>query len=90
MVRKLIVFTLLVAFIATSSIAFAEDVYVSKNGKKYHRKECLLIKNKETTAKSKEESMETGYTPCRRCYKEDVVIKEMSASNEDSTLKEKK
>ncbi|MBU0468250.1 MAG: hypothetical protein KKD07_02810 [Candidatus Omnitrophica bacterium] len=90
MVRKLIVLTLLVALTATSSIAFAADVYVTKNGKKYHDKECLLIKNKEATAKSKEDAIETGYTPCRRCFKEDVIVEEKYAVDKDAKLKEKK
>ena len=90
MVRKLMVFAMLVAFLATSSIAFAADVHVTKRGKKYHKLECLTIKNKETTALSKEDAIESGYTPCRRCFKEDVIVEEKNATDDDAGMKEKK
>ncbi len=66
---------LLMSFL-TTSFAFADEVYVTKNGKKYHKKICSWIKNKDAVAISKEEAVEKGLTPCKRCYKEDVVVNE--------------
>lgn len=87
MARKLIVVAMFVAFLATSSIAFAEDVHITKRGKKYHKQECLLIKNKETTALSKDKAIESGYAPCSRCFREDIIVENKDAVNEDVELK---
>ncbi len=50
--------------------AYCEDavVYVTPNGKKYHRKECRTLKKTEDLIPmSKAEAVEAGYTPCKIC-----------------------
>ena len=51
-----------------STFAFAEDVYVTKNGKKYHKVDCLLIKNKGAKTMAMEEVQQKGLKPCNRCF----------------------
>ena len=81
MFKKLMVVTMLFAFLATTSFAFASDVYVTKRGKKYHKKICRMVKDRETTVLSKEEAVKAGYTPCKRCFKEDVIVEDVAAED---------
>ena len=69
--KKLFLLGLCLAFLSVSSMAFAEDVFVTtKGGAKYHKADCQLIKNRETTSMDEKEAVEQGYEPCRRCFKE--------------------
>ena len=74
MMRKLVVLVLGVVFLSATTFAFAEDVYVTKRGKKYHKEDCLLIKNKGAEKITKKEAVEKGLTPCQRCFNEEVSI----------------
>ncbi len=77
MIRKLMMVGMLVMFLSATTYAFAEDVFITQRGSKYHKEECRLIKNKENVTKlDKKEAIEEGYGPCKRCFKEDVVVDE--------------
>jgi len=43
--------------------AFAQDVYVTKRGKKYHKEGSRFIKGKEVQKLTLEEAEELGYEP---------------------------
>ncbi len=45
-----------------------EIVYKTKNGKKYHKKECGALNNR-AVAISMEEAKATGLEPCKKCFK---------------------
>jgi hypothetical protein len=45
--------------------AFAEDVYVTKSGKKYHHAESKWIQNREAEKISLEEAIERGLQPSK-------------------------
>ncbi len=76
MVKKIIALSVLVAFLGLTSSAyvFAEDVYVTKNGQKYHKEDCRLIKNKNPQKIDKAQAREKQLEPCGRCYKEDLSM----------------
>jgi len=75
MIRKLMMVGLLLTFLSAATCAFAEDVYVTQRGKKYHKEICRLVKNKSNiTELEKEHALEEGYDPCKRCFQEDVVV----------------
>ena len=77
MFKKLMMIGMLAVFLSATSYAAAEDVYITPNGAKYHKEDCRLIRNKDKMAKiDKEEAIEKGYGPCKRCFKEDVVVNE--------------
>ena len=77
MIRKLMMISMLMIFLAATTQAFAADVFVTPNGTKYHKEDCRLIRNKETMTKiDKKETIEEGYDPCKRCFKEDVIVDE--------------
>lgn len=86
--KKLMVLTMVVALLSVGTYAFAEDVVVTANGAKYHKATCNLIKNKDVTTMDKEEAIEQGYTPCKRCFKEDVIVDDQE--NKDKKMIEKK
>ncbi len=56
--------------IMSSTLVFAQTVYATKNGKKYHQAECPLVNKKSPVAISMEEAQGRGLTPCSRCFKQ--------------------
>ena len=71
MKKQAIVLGLCVVFVSMVAFASAEDVYKTKNGKKYHRADCKLVQNRDTQKLSKEEATEKGLKPCGKCFKDD-------------------
>jgi hypothetical protein len=68
--RKLMVLILGAALLANTAVAFAQGVFVTKNGKKYHSEEtCRWVKGKETASLDEKTAVEKGYKPCGRCSK---------------------
>jgi len=77
MFKKLMIISMLAIFLSATGYAAAEDVYITPNGTKYHKEDCRLIRNKDKMASiDKQDAIEKGYTPCKRCFKEDVVASE--------------
>ncbi len=79
------VLTMLLAgmVIIGSTFAFAEDVYVTKNGKKYHKADCLLVKSKGAQPIAMEEALKKSLKPCRKCFgSTDVAKADNSAAKE--------
>ena len=70
--KKVLMFVLCAAVLSTTVLAFAEDVYATKNGKKYHKEDCRLIKNKGAEKISKTEAVTKGLEPCSKCFKEEL------------------
>lgn len=89
MIRKLAILILGVVFLSATTFAFAEDVYVTKRGKKYHKEDCLLIKNKGAEQISKKEAIEKGLTPCRKCFNDEVSGKNKEEKKDVLAKKEK-
>ena len=55
-----------------SSIPYGDRVvYVTKNGDKYHREDCIHIKYHEKMAISASEALKNGYQPCAVCLPDD-------------------
>lgn len=90
-VRKIFIAGLCLLFLAVNSLAFAEDVYVTQNGKKYHKAECRFIKDRETQKLDKQESIQQGHVPCQKCYSEDLAAeKDVKPSEKVSKSKKTK
>ena len=77
--KHLAVLALGIIFLSVTTFAQAEDVYVTKRGKKYHKEGCLLIKNKGAEKITLKEALEKELTPCQRCFNE-----ELSSKNEET------
>ena len=71
MIRKLMLLGLLLAFLTTTTAVFAGEVVVTKNGKKYHKASCTLVKNKEVEKTDENEAIKNGYKPCKKCFKDE-------------------
>jgi hypothetical protein len=44
-------------------------VYITRNGKKYHKEGCQYLSKSKLTI-SLREALENRYEPCKRCYKD--------------------
>lgn len=87
MIKKLVLMGVMGAVLSASTVVFAADVFVTQNGKKYHKEICRLIKKKESERTlDKKAAIEEGYSPCKRCFREDLP----SGDNPDLKEKEKK
>ena len=73
--RALLMSVLLSATLFTQT-AFALDVYVTKNGKRYHKKDSRFIKGKEVEKLTVEEAEARGYKPSSEMQK---ILKEQAA-----------
>jgi len=76
--------------LATTTMAFAESVYVTENGSKYHKQDCRFIKNKEAQEMKKADAITAGYAPCSRCFKEDLSAAETEKSQKAVSKKDNK
>ncbi len=88
-VRKIFIAGLCLLFLAVNSLAFAEDVYITQNGKKYHKADCRFIKDRETQKIDKQEAIQQGHVPCQKCYSEDLAAEKNSNVNEKTTKSKK-
>lgn len=65
MFRKTILVIFCCSLLLTGTV-FA-DVFITKQGAKYHSENCPLIANKDTQKITEEEAIAKGLTPCGRC-----------------------
>ena len=88
MKKKLFVALFVLGFMSISVLSFAEIVYKTPRGKRYHKKECKLIRKKEKLVEiDKEAAEEKGLKPCRVCFKKELKEskkKEVIANKEES------
>ena len=80
MMKKLLALSLLMSFLALTTHAYAEAVYATKNGAKYHKENCPLIKSKGAEKIDMEEATQRGLEPCKRCFK--------AKTDQDASLKQ--
>lgn len=81
MSKKFIFTGLCILLLAATTVAAAESVYITENGTKYHKAECRFVRNKDALKLDKSEAIEQGYTPCARCFQEDLI----SSGSQDTT-----
>ena len=62
-------------FLSMATVVFAEDVFKTKNGKKYHTATCPLIQNKNPQKIELSEALEKGLKPCSKCFKDEAALK---------------
>lgn len=68
MLKKMILMGLMMTMLSTAVIAAAEDVYVTANGKKYHKEVCRFIKNREVTKVEEKDAIAKGLEKCSKCF----------------------
>lgn len=85
MIRRLMMLGVLMTFLSAATFAFADEVFITPNGTKYHKETCRLIKNKATLSKvDKEQVVTEGYGPCKKCFAEDVANAAPGAAQTDA------
>ncbi len=72
MMRKYVAILVCAVFLSAAVTVFADDVFATANGKKYHAEGCPLVKNKNPQPITKVDALEKGLTPCQKCMKDDV------------------
>ena len=90
MVRKWMIVGLGLMMLSTTTLSFAEDFYATKNGKKYHKADCLLIKNKGAEKISLKDRQDRGLTPCQKCFKEPASQDSSKLNNQGMEGQEKR
>lgn len=73
MTRRMMMLSLMIAFLSAATHVFAEDVFVTPKGKKYHKEICRLIQKRSVSSLEKDAAVEEGYVPCGKCFKEDLA-----------------
>ena len=53
----------------------AQTVYITDTGKKYHAKNCSIVKTGKKGI-SLEEAKEKGYEPCKNCKADEIIPEE--------------
>ena len=76
MFQKGLMASVMALSLGLSTLAWAENVYVTPNGKKYHKPTCPLIQDRELTELDQVQAVEQAYEPCKKCYKEDQAVEE--------------
>ena len=70
--KKITTVLLAVAVVLMAASAFAEEVYVTKRGKRYHRADCKVTRNKEVQKIDQAEAEQKGLKPCNVCFKDNA------------------
>jgi hypothetical protein len=86
----MIITGLCLLFLAANTLAFAEDVYITANGTKFHKADCRFIKDRKVEKIDREEAIKQGYEPCQKCIKGDQASKDDKESSEKVTKSKKK
>ena len=87
--KRFIVFTALTVLLS-SNAAFADQVFVTKNGKRYHQQTCPLIKNKGAQAIDLKTALEEGLQPCSKCFKDKLSDQSNQKNSPERLIKSEK
>lgn len=69
----LIVGSLVTYLIIQNKKLYIDDLYVTATGERYHKKECIFVKNKTDIKKLSKEKFESGiYSPCDMCLPDEI------------------
>ena len=82
MFKRLTALIMCLAILTVTSSVFAEDVYATKRGKKYHKENCRFIKNRDAQKIDMEEAKVKGLGPCGSCFGKTEEITKKETKNE--------
>jgi len=68
MLKKILSLIMCLAVFSAATLVFAEDVYITARGKKYHKQDCPFIANSNVQNANLEEVKTKGLEPCKRCF----------------------
>jgi uncharacterized protein YcbX len=87
MLRRIINLILCLTVLSAAAFAFAEDVYVTRFGTKFHKQGCSLIANRDSRRIGLKEVRAKGLEPCKRCF---GLAAKQSAQKPDRSARAKK
>ena len=61
-----------VVLMTAANVAFAEDVYITKHGKKFHKELCKVTRNKEVQKIDRQAAEAKGLKACHSCFKSEI------------------
>ena len=79
--KKLMLMILGVAVLANASLAFADDVYATKRGKKFHTESCPFMKDREKVKLNREDAVKKGLKPCGKCIDQELSMNQKPAKS---------
>ena len=82
MIKKLTQMVLLISFLSMTAFVYAEDVYITKNGKKFHKEVCRFTQNKQVSKIDMAEALAKGLKPCQKCFTSNQVSDNSSKDNQ--------
>lgn len=71
--KKLMAIVMTGVFLMMATQLYAQDVFITKNGGKYHQETCPLVKSKQLSKISEEEAKDKKLEPCKKCFKNDKL-----------------
>ena len=69
MIKRIMVMSLAVMLLAGPKLAHAGNFFVIKHGKKIHKADCPLIKDRKVREVTKKEAEDKGLEPCSKCLR---------------------
>ncbi|MFT5387816.1 MAG: hypothetical protein ACI9E5_000951 [Candidatus Omnitrophota bacterium] len=89
MMKRLLLCALSLCILASSAaVSFAEDVFVTKYGKKFHKEGSRFIKDRETIKMTREDAEEKGYKPSSDFLEEDKELETKEVETQEVETKE--
>ena len=61
-----------VIILSVANVSFAEDVFVTKHGKRFHKELCKITRNKEVQKLDRKAAELKGLKACASCYKDET------------------
>jgi hypothetical protein len=66
--KKTILGLCVLAIMTNATFASAADVFITRNGKKYHKPDCEFIKDRSPVKIDEAEAVKKGLKPCGACF----------------------
>ena len=66
--------------------SFAEDVYITKHGKRFHKELCKVTRNKEVQKLDRQAAELKGLKPCQSCFKEEKKDDQVMNENQNPKI----
>ena len=79
--KKAMSLLLIVAMVMVAASAFADDVFVTKHGKRFHKADCKVVKGKEVHKIDQAQAEQKGLKACNVCFKDNTQAQSLSGEH---------
>ena len=84
--KKIITLSLVVAMVIVATSAFADDVFVTKHGKRFHKADCKVVKGKEVQKIDQAQAEQKGLKACNVCFKDSAQTQTLKGEHLSSLV----